>query len=76
MRYRLLIAEQDTTEDSTKNQWDHVDDFKWLKSEPSPNWSVLAEEARLPEEIWTKVVPGERGKDLHDILKAVGVQKH
>lgn len=75
-RYRLLTAEQDTTEDSTKNQWDQVDDFKWLKSEPSPNWRVLAEEARLPEEIWTKVVPGERGKDLHDILKAVGVQKH
>ncbi|EXF73110.1 tubulin binding cofactor C [Colletotrichum fioriniae PJ7] len=76
MRFAPLPSSFDTTEDPTKNQWDHVDDFKWLKSEPSPNWSVLAEEARLPEEIWTKVVPGERGKDLHDILKAVGVQKH
>ncbi|KXH68658.1 tubulin binding cofactor C, partial [Colletotrichum salicis] len=72
----VVSARQDNTEDPTKNQWDQVDDFKWLKSEPSPNWSVLAEEKRLPEEIWTKVVPGERGKDLHDILKAVGVQKH
>ncbi|KAK1498312.1 tubulin binding cofactor C [Colletotrichum tamarilloi] len=71
-----LTAEKDTTEDPTKNQWDQVDDFKWLKSEPSPNWSILPEEKRLAEEIWTKVVPGERGKDLHDILKAVGVQKH
>ncbi|KAI3528959.1 tubulin binding cofactor C [Colletotrichum filicis] len=71
-----LTAEKDTTEDPTKNQWDQVDDFKWLKSEPSPNWSILPEEKRLAEEIWTKVVPGERGKDLHDILKAIGVQKH
>ncbi|KAK1673965.1 tubulin binding cofactor C [Colletotrichum godetiae] len=76
MRFAPLPPSFDTTEDPTKNQWDQVDDFKWLKSEPSPNWSVLAEEKRLPEEIWTKVVPGERGKDLHDILKAVGVQKH
>ncbi|KAK1465204.1 tubulin binding cofactor C [Colletotrichum melonis] len=76
MRFAPLPPSFDTTEDPTKNQWDQVDDFKWLKSEPSPNWSILPEEKRLAEEIWTKVVPGERGKDLHDILKAVGVQKH
>ncbi|OHE91270.1 tubulin binding cofactor C [Colletotrichum orchidophilum] len=76
MRFAPLPASFDTTEDPAKNQWDQVDDFKWLKSEPSPNWGVLSTEERLPEEIWTKVVPGERGKDLHDILKAVGVQKH
>ncbi|KAK1705133.1 tubulin binding cofactor C [Colletotrichum lupini] len=76
MRFAPLPPSFDTTEDPTKNQWDQVDDFKWLKSEPSPNWSILPEEQRLAEEIWTKVVPGERGKDLHDILKAVGVQKH
>ncbi|KAI8214049.1 hypothetical protein K4K54_001230, partial [Colletotrichum sp. SAR 10_86] len=66
----------DTPEDPVKNQWDQVDDFKWLKSEPSPNWSVLPEEERLADEIWTKTVPGEKGKDLHDILKAVGIPKH
>ncbi|GKT82562.1 tubulin binding cofactor c [Colletotrichum tofieldiae] len=71
----VLMIAQETPEDPVKNQWDQVDDFKWLKSEPSPNWSILPEEQRLADEIWTKVVPGERGKDLHDILRAVGVSK-
>ncbi|TDZ46862.1 Tubulin-specific chaperone C [Colletotrichum trifolii] len=75
MRFAPLPAAFDTPEDPVKNQWDQVDDFKWLKSEPSPNWSVLPEEERLANEIWTKTVPGERGKDLHDILKAVGIPK-
>ena len=31
----------------TKNQWDHVDDFKWIKhDEPSPNWRVLPDAER------------------------------
>ncbi|KAL0939681.1 Tubulin-specific chaperone C [Colletotrichum truncatum] len=76
MRFAPLPAAFDTPEDPVKNQWDQVDDFKWLKSEPSPNWSVLPEEQRLSEEIWTRTVPGERGKDLHDILKAVGIMEH
>ncbi|KZL78816.1 tubulin-specific chaperone C (tubulin binding cofactor C) [Colletotrichum tofieldiae] len=75
MRFAPLPASFETPEDPVKNQWDQVDDFKWLKSEPSPNWSILPEEQRLADEIWTKVVPGERGKDLHDILRAVGVSK-
>ncbi|EFQ27522.1 tubulin binding cofactor C [Colletotrichum graminicola] len=75
MRFAPLPASFHTPEDPGKNQWDQVDDFKWLKSEPSPNWSILPEEQRLADEIWTKVVPGERGKDLHDILEAVGVSK-
>ncbi|KAK2003964.1 tubulin binding cofactor C [Colletotrichum falcatum] len=75
MRFAPLPASFDTPEDPVKNQWDHVDDFKWLKSEPSPNWSVLPEEQRLADDIWTKVLPGERGKDLHDILEAVGVSR-
>jgi len=75
MRFAPLPASFHTPEDPVKNQWDQVDDFKWLKSEPSPNWSILPEEQRLADEIWTKVVPGERGKDLHDILDAVGVSK-
>ncbi|KAK1986471.1 tubulin binding cofactor C [Colletotrichum cereale] len=75
MRFAPLPASFHTPEDPAKNQWDQVDDFKWLKSEPSPNWCILPEEQRLADDIWTKVVPGERGKDLHDILKAVGVSK-
>lgn len=29
-----------------KNQWDQIDDFKWLKAEKSPNWSIISEEER------------------------------
>lgn len=29
-----------------KNQWDQIDDFKWLKAEQSPNWSILPEGER------------------------------
>ncbi|KAH7294682.1 hypothetical protein KP509_27G013300 [Ceratopteris richardii] len=27
--------------------WEHVDDFRWLRAIPSPNWSVLPEEERI-----------------------------
>ncbi|PQE32443.1 tubulin binding cofactor c protein [Rutstroemia sp. NJR-2017a WRK4] len=58
---------------SVQNQWDQVDDFKWLKAEHSPNWSVLPEEERLSDSIWTSVVPGGPGVGLDDILKKVGI---
>ncbi|KAJ4313999.1 hypothetical protein N0V94_006683 [Neodidymelliopsis sp. IMI 364377] len=29
-----------------KNQWDQIDDFKWLKAEQSPNWRILPEAER------------------------------
>ncbi len=56
------------------NQWDQVDDFKWLKSEHSPNWSILPEEQRLKEETWTKVVPGGPGVGLNDILRKIEIK--
>ncbi|KZF24547.1 TBCC-domain-containing protein [Xylona heveae TC161] len=55
---------------SIPNQWDQVDDFKWIKSEPSPHWSVIPSEKRIPENIWTEAVPGGPGHKLDDILKA------
>jgi tubulin-specific chaperone C len=58
----------------SKNLWDQVDDFKWLKSEPSPHWSVLPAEEKVPEETWREVVPGGPGWRVDDILKAVGVR--
>ncbi|KAF4637934.1 hypothetical protein G7Y89_g164 [Cudoniella acicularis] len=62
--------------ESIQNRWDQVDDFKWLKAEHSPNWSVLPEEQRLDEAIWTTVVPGGPGVGLEDILKKTGVIEH
>ena len=55
------------------NQWDQVDDFKWLKAEHSPNWSILADEQRLKEVVWVTVVPGGPGVGLDDILKKTGI---
>ena len=56
-----------------QNQWDQVDDFKWLKAEHSPNWSVLPEEEKLGEDVWAKVVPGGPGIGLEDILKKINL---
>lgn len=57
------------------DQWDQVDDFKWLKAEHSPNWSVLPEAERQPEKVWKEIVPGKPGMSAGDILKEVGVYK-
>ncbi|KAI4859065.1 TBCC-domain-containing protein [Hypoxylon rubiginosum] len=63
------------SEAGDKNQWDQVDDFKWLKSEPSPNWSTLPEEQRIPEDIWKNSVCGSPSLSTDDILRRVGVLK-
>jgi hypothetical protein len=55
------------------NQWQEVDDFKWLRAEPSPNWSVLEESKRVAEGIWRDIVPGGPGMSTGDVLKAAGV---
>jgi len=60
-------------ENPVQNQWDQVDDFKWLKAEHSPNWSILPDEQRLKEEVWTTVVPGGPGVGLDDILRKIGI---
>lgn len=59
----------------TENQWQQVDDFKWLRSgEKSPNWGILDEEKRAEERVWREVVGGGPGVGVDDILKAVGVR--
>ncbi|CRK28047.1 hypothetical protein BN1708_015083 [Verticillium longisporum] len=59
MRFAPLPKSFESPGDDSKNQWDQVDDFKWLKAEPSPNWSVLPVDERLEDRIWSDVVPGE-----------------
>ncbi|CAD6443049.1 9afd7a0d-7f1b-47ac-9709-d2298b6eba43 [Sclerotinia trifoliorum] len=73
VRFAPIPDPQNVTDESIENQWDQVDDFKWLKAEPSPNWTILPEEERLKEEIWTDVVPGGPAFGLDDILKKVGL---
>ncbi|RYP68862.1 hypothetical protein DL769_005421 [Monosporascus sp. CRB-8-3] len=55
------------------NQWDQVDDFKWLKSEPSPNWSVLPEGERISDAQWRDAVGGDPSRDVDDILREFGI---
>ncbi|KAF2121827.1 tubulin-specific chaperone c [Lophiotrema nucula] len=58
---------------ATTNQWDQIDDFKWLKLEPSPHFDLLPLENRVQEKVWKEVVPGGHSVSLDDILKATAV---
>lgn len=58
-----------------ENQWDQVDDFKWLKADHSPNWSTLSESETLGNEIWEKVVPGQPGASVEETLQKVGIPR-
>uniref|UniRef100_A0A8H7NIV2 C-CAP/cofactor C-like domain-containing protein n=1 Tax=Bionectria ochroleuca TaxID=29856 RepID=A0A8H7NIV2_BIOOC len=62
-------------EETSENQWDQVDDFKWLKSGHSPNWAILAEEERLSPEVWTGIEPGKPGASVDEILAEVGIPR-
>jgi len=55
------------------NQWDQVDDFKWLKDTASPNWSILPEDRRVSQEVWKDTVCGNASLSTDDILRKVGV---
>lgn len=64
-----------TTFATIPNQYDQVDDFKWLKSEHSPNWRVLPTNERIARDVWEKIVPGGPQITLEQILdKTVGVK--
>jgi hypothetical protein len=56
-----------------ENFYDQVDDFKWLKAEHSPNWSVMEAAKRVKDAVWKDIVPGGPNTGLEDILKAVGL---
>ncbi|KAJ4293009.1 hypothetical protein N0V88_005673 [Collariella sp. IMI 366227] len=62
-------------EKAETNMFDQVDDFKWLKATPSPNWSVLPEEEAIPEEVWRKALAGGPGVVIDDTLRSLGVGK-
>lgn len=69
----LPEAYEQKAENLQQNQWDQVDDFKWLKNEPSPNWSVLPEEKRVPADVWSKDVGGNVSLSTDGLLRKVGV---
>lgn len=63
-----------------ENLWDQVDDFDWLRREPSPHWRVLGAEERVRADVWRAVMSaggqgvGVEGK-LEEVLAAVGLVK-
>ncbi|CAL5866237.1 uncharacterized protein PFLUO_LOCUS444 [Penicillium psychrofluorescens] len=58
-----------------EDRWSQVEDFKWIKPEPSPNWSLLDPSDAVPEEVWAEIVPGGPGWSLDDILHAIKLVK-
>ncbi|KAL1884112.1 hypothetical protein VTK73DRAFT_6781 [Phialemonium thermophilum] len=75
LRFAPLPATYATEQEpAEQNQWDKVDDFKWLKAEHSPNWSILPETERLPEDTWRRIAPGLPGMNVNDVLKRVGIE--
>ncbi|KAL1800210.1 hypothetical protein ACET3X_000552 [Alternaria dauci] len=59
--------------EQSANRWDQIDDFKWLKAEPSPHFNILPASERVSEDVWREKVPGN-DESLDDTLKAVGIQ--
>lgn len=58
------------------NQWNQVDDFKWLKAEASPNWRTITSEedrAWVPAWFWETTVRGGPSLSTNDILRAAGL---
>ena len=58
------------------NYWDRVEDFKWMKAGPSPNWSVLqSEDARaIDDASWDSILNDmSSASELGDRLKATTI---
>jgi hypothetical protein len=60
--------------EQSPNQWNQIDDFKWLKAEPSPHFSLIPEAERISEEIWSEKISGDRNASLNDTLEVFRVR--
>ena len=69
-QYYMTEAEQ-----ATENQWNQVDDFKWLKAGHSPNWTILSDSQILDEKVWKDIVPGKPDENVTDTLRAIGLPR-
>ncbi|KAF2743687.1 hypothetical protein M011DRAFT_217021 [Sporormia fimetaria CBS 119925] len=56
-----------------ENRWDQIDDFKWLKAEPSPHFRVLAPGERVPDSVLMDAITSATEDSLEDRLRAAGV---
>ncbi|KAL5114377.1 hypothetical protein ACEQ8H_007726 [Pleosporales sp. CAS-2024a] len=54
----------------TANHWSEIDDFKWLKVEPSPNFSLLVESERIKEDVWrSEVMDNEHLNHVLEVIR-------
>ena len=51
-----LFAANSETMNTRKNMFDQVDDFKWLRAEPSPNWRLMKEHERIKDTTWRMIL--------------------
>ncbi|KAK2744002.1 hypothetical protein FQN57_004455 [Myotisia sp. PD_48] len=65
---------EDDAASQNPNMWSEVQDFNWLKSEHSPNWSILGETDVIPDEVWAGISSGDQKWTLDKILKAMKIQ--
>ncbi|PKY08070.1 hypothetical protein P168DRAFT_286228 [Aspergillus campestris IBT 28561] len=65
----------DHNQAGVEDRWNQVEDFKWIKPEPSPNWRLIPDADAVPEEVWAEIVPGGPGWSLDDILGALNLNK-
>ncbi|KAL3594649.1 hypothetical protein FPOAC2_08965 [Fusarium poae] len=76
MRFAPLPTPYRTeAEETDENQWDQVDDFKWLKAGHSPNWTTLSENERLGDDLWRSVVPGQPGVSVEEALRKLNIPR-
>jgi hypothetical protein len=68
----FFLTDKEKTE---SNLYDQVDDFKWLKTFSSPNWSLLPESEVVPDAVWKKALAGEPGVIIDNTLRSLGVKK-
>lgn len=52
----------------TTDQWNQVQDFGWIKAEPSPNWSLLPEDDAVPATLWREVGAVDRPRESLDAM--------
>ncbi|KAF2399846.1 TBCC-domain-containing protein [Trichodelitschia bisporula] len=58
-------------DDQVVNQWDQVDDFKWLKAGTNPHWSKLPDDERITDGVWERAISTESVTSVDEILGMV-----
>lgn len=68
MTDELFQVAENHEQNQRANLWDQVEDFMWLRPEPSPHWKTLAPAEAISDEIWQQVKQGKGGIEIIDTL--------